>query len=396
MSHPIVEQILAGRVAPMVKLAAAKGALPIPREDQIELWGCLRNDPDAEIKVLARENLAAIPVEEWLEVLQAHPFRPEFFAFAVKILAKDGRIAMTILRNKALPDAAIEELAKNSSPQITDLVLDGQARLIGCPGIVISLLNNPQLNATQGRRIYDLAEQFFRGHSEIPALVEKRVGLKVEIAEAPAARKDEAPKPPPKPVEKPPELAPEAAPEPQAEAAPREEAEAQPAPEGEAVELPHEALKDGELGQEEVKNLYQKILTMSVPHKVELALKGNKEARGLLIRDSNKVVQEAVVTSPKITEQEIETIARLRNLPEEILRKISTLGEFMKKYNIMKALATNPRTPLAISMTLIAKFNELDLKFLLKDKNVSEALRREGKKIWEMRHAQKKTTFKKH
>lgn len=388
MSHPIVEQILAGNASPMVKQAAAKGALPIPREDMLELWGCIRNDADPEIRTLARENLASVPVDEWMEVIQAHAFRPEFFDFAVKVLAKDGRIAVAMLRNKSLPDGAVEALAGNASPQITDLILDGQARLINCPGIVVSLLNNPQLNSTQGRKIYDIAEQFFRNHPVIPALVEKKVGLKITISEAAAVKKEPAARP----AEKPPEKTVEAPGAPPPEAA--EEAASAPAEEAEE-EIPEEALKET-LEQEEVKNLYQKILTMSVPKKVELALKGNKEARGLLIRDSNKVVQEAVVTSPKITEQEIETIARMRNVPEEILRKISMMGEFMKKYAIMKALATNPRTPIAISMPLIARFTELDMKFLLKDKNISEVLRREAKKIWEMKHTQKKMVLKKH
>ncbi len=399
MSHPIVEQIIAGKAAPMVKQAAAKGALPIPREDQLELWGCLRNDPDPAIKTLSRENLAAVRIEEWIEVLQAHSFREAFFEFAVKVLAKDPRAATALLRNRFLPDPAVEELAKNSSPQITDMILDGQAKLIECPDIVVSLLENPQLNSTQGRRIFDLAEQFFRNHPVIPALIEKKLGMKVSIAEAPEITREPVPARAPEAGRKAPEIEKEEAPAvpPVTEVTGTgqvAQTEELPTEEG-GEELPPEALKET-LEEEEVKNLYQKILTMSVPKKVELALKGNKEARGLLIRDSNKVVQESVINSPKITEQEIETIARLRNVPEEILRKISRMGEFMKKYPVMKALVTNPRTPLAVTIPLLSRFTELDMKFLLKDKNVSEALRREAKKIWEAKNAKKNVGFKKH
>jgi hypothetical protein len=381
VSHPIVEQILAGSAPPMLKQAAAKGTLPIPREDQLEVWGCLRNDPDANIKTMARENLAAVPVDEWLEVLQEHPFRQEFFDFAVKILAKDGRVAVALLRNKALTNAAVEELAKTASPQIIDLILDGQARMIEKPEIVISLLNNAQLNSTQGRRIYDLAEQFFRSHPAIPKLVEEKIGLKVEIAEAPAIKKE---------VITPAPVIPEAA----QEAAGGEAAD-ESAREIPLEELPEEAFKEA-LENEEVQSLFKKILTMSVPHKIELALKGNKEARSLLIRDSNKIIQTAVVTSPKITEQEIEAIAKLRNVPEEILRKISTMGEFMKKYPVMKAIATNPKTPLAVAIALLPRFTEMDMKFLLKDKNVAETLRREAKKLWEFKNSKKVVSYKKH
>jgi hypothetical protein len=392
VSHPIVEQILAGAAAPHIRQAGARGALPIPREDILELWVCLRNDGDQGIKMTVRENLAAVKVEEWLDILPSYPFRPEFFDFAVRVLGKDPRIALAIMRNKALPNMAVQELAKTAPTQLIDLILDGQARLISSPEIVVSLLNNSHLNATQGRRIFDLAEQFLRSDEEVKKLVEEKLGLTLSTAEVQEIIKEasvEIPVPPTVKTEVKKE-----SPEQPAEASAGGGAEA-PSQVEAGLELPPEALKET-LEQEEVQSLFKKILTMSVPHKIELALKGNKEARSLLIRDSNKMIQTAVVTSPKITEQEIEAIAKLRNVPEEILRKISTMGEFMKKYSVMKALATNPKTPLAVAIPLVAKFTDLDMKFLLKDKGVSETLRREAKKIWEFKNSKKVVSFKKH
>ena len=115
----------------------------------------------------------------------------------------------------------------------------------------------------------------------------------------------------------------------------------------------------------------------------------------LLIRDSNKIVQEAVVDSPKITEGEIEAFCKMRNLPEELLRKIARNGEWMKLLPIARALATNPKTPVGVALPLVSRLTDFDLKNLLRDKNVSELVRREAKKIYEIRHTPRQTSFKK-
>lgn len=389
MSHPLVDQILAGKVAGGVKKAAAKGALPIPREDQIELWACLRNDPDPEVKMLCRQNLAAVSFDEWKSLLKEYLFRKEFFDFVVKVLAKDERLAILALRNKSISAFTVEEMALTAQTTLIDTILDGQARLLECPGIIVALLKNPNLNASQGRRIFDIAEQFFKNHPTIPKLIEEKFGLKIHITDAKFVPKIE--------IEEKKEVREEVLTV-QEELEEKTEVEIEkeelPTEEQETI-LPKEAFRE-ELVQEEVKNLYQKILKMSVPKKVELALKGNKEARGILIRDSNKVVQEAVINSPKITEQEIEAIAKMRNLPDELLRKIAMSNEWMRKYNVVKALASNPKTPLPIALSLIQRLTDFDLKFLMKDKNVTESLRKEAKRIYESRHTMKKMDFKKH
>lgn len=393
MSHPIVERILSGNAPIAIKRAAVTGALPIPREDQLELWACLRNDEDNEIRTICRQNLAAVSNDEWRDVLKEYPFRKEFFDFVVKVLIKDERLAILALRNKAMPPSAVEEIAKNAKGSLIDTIIDGQARILEFPGIVVALLNNPNLNQSQGRRLFDLSEQFFRKHPVIPKLIKEKLGLSISIEEAKKeevvkeeveVQKEEIKEESLKEVEL------------EEEVKVKEEVKVEEAKEvEEELVLPKEAFKE-ELVKEEVQNLYQKILKMSVPKKVELALKGNKEARSILIRDSNKVVQEAVINSPKITEQEVEAIAKMRNLPDELLRKIALSNEWMRKYNIVKALASNPKTPLAIALSLLNRFTDFDLKFLMKDKGVAEVVRREAKKIYEARHTAKKMEFKKH
>ena len=122
------------------------------------------------------------------------------------------------------------------------------------------------------------------------------------------------------------------------------------------------------------KSRYQEIQDLAVPEKVKLAMSGDKEARSILIKDANKQVQEAVMDSPRITEQEIAAIANSRNVGEEILRKIANNRDWMKNYQVRLGLANNPKTPLTMGLRIIGTLMISDLKRLSKSKGVSSVL----------------------
>lgn len=389
MSHPLLERILSGEAPPPVKLAAARGALPLPREDFLELWVRLRNDADPEVRLASKENLAEVAEEEWVTLLPDHPFSAAVLDFCVRVLGKNPKILDAALRNRGVSDDTLAWLAQTGVGEVLDRILDNQVRLIAGPAIAVALLSNPALSAGQVRRLFDMAEQFFRDRPEITSLLELRFGLKVGMAGG-EFRKEAAPE------EAPEEEAPEAEAVEAAEAG-FELPETMPPVEGTAgIEaLPDFAFTEEPLSAEKFRNLYQQILTMSVPAKIELALKGNKEARGLLIRDSNKVVQEAVLDSPKLTDVEIDGFVRMRNLPEDLFRKIERNHEWMKRYSVLKGFLTNPKVPAGLSLKYLPRLTDLDLKLLAKDRNVSELLRREARKVYDARHTQKSKPLKK-
>lgn len=128
-------------------------------------------------------------------------------------------------------------------------------------------------------------------------------------------------------------------------------------------------------------NLYQQIQSMTVAEKVKFALSAGKEARSLLLKDSNKQVSLAVIGSPKITEEEILLIAQSRNTSDDILRIILKNRDWLKNYAICLALVTNPKTPIAVSVSLIPRLNKRDLGVLAKSKNVAEAVRANARKV---------------
>jgi len=119
----------------------------------------------------------------------------------------------------------------------------------------------------------------------------------------------------------------------------------------------------------------QRLSAMSVPQRLARATKGTREERGILIRDSNKMVAVAVLSSPKLTESEVEGIARMANVSEEILRIIAFTRNWMKSYAIVSALTRNPKTPVAVSMNLISRLNDKDLRMLSTNRNVPDVLR---------------------
>lgn len=125
---------------------------------------------------------------------------------------------------------------------------------------------------------------------------------------------------------------------------------------------------------EKPKSRLQEIKDLPVPEKIKLAMVGDKEARSILMKDSNKQVVEAVLDSPKIAEQEIVTIANSRSVADELLRKIATRREWMKNYQIRLALANNPKTPLPIGLKIVGTLMISDLKRLSKNKGVSSVI----------------------
>jgi hypothetical protein len=119
----------------------------------------------------------------------------------------------------------------------------------------------------------------------------------------------------------------------------------------------------------------QRIAKLNVSQKIALAMKGSREERAILIRDPNKIVGVAVLSSPKLTETEVESIAKMASISDELLRVIANTRAWTKNYGVVLALARNPKTPVAISMNLLGRLQEKDLKMLSSDRNVPEILR---------------------
>jgi hypothetical protein len=151
-----------------------------------------------------------------------------------------------------------------------------------------------------------------------------------------------------------------------------------------------DAAAEAEPDPQRRQTLLQQIAKMTVAQRVQFAMKGDSGARRTLIRDNNKVVQRAVLQSPRLTDQEVEAFAAMANLTDEILRLIASNRVFRKNYVVVRNLMNNPKCPLDVTLHMLPMLNAADVKKLSLNKNVPETLRTTAAKLIRTRADMKK------
>ena len=129
------------------------------------------------------------------------------------------------------------------------------------------------------------------------------------------------------------------------------------------------------------RSLYAQIINMGIGEKIKLALRGNRDARAILIRDAQKLIRRFVLQNPRVTDTEVIAVARNRSADEELLRIIFERREWMRNYQIRLALATNPKTPLVLALKQLTTLTDGDLRLLTKSKNVSATVASQARRI---------------
>lgn len=307
-----------------VRLMAARGALPLPPIELATVLFALLHDPDPEVKDTARGSLTALPESVMDPVLsgEAHPALLSHLAHELK---DDESRLEKIALNPTADDDTIAYLAGLHHRKIVDIVSNNQERMLRAPQIVDALGSNP----LTGRAVIDRIFSFL-GLEESPR------GAEGEVSEA------------------------------DAEAALR-------AILGDDLGLDASELvieTDADAAQHDSTSLYQALQKMTVFQKIKLARLGNREARGLLVRERNKVVAIAAVTNPKVTDNEVAGIAQSRNVHDEVLRVIARNREWTRNYQVKLGLATNPRCPTAEALKFVNHLQEKDLRTIMRSKDV--------------------------
>ncbi|MGD8776187.1 MAG: hypothetical protein PVH57_09010 [Syntrophobacterales bacterium] len=285
------------------------------------------NPPGAEEKDIRKSKVQQIqdlPVPEKIELAKTGSREERL------ILIRDGNkeVREAVLDNARITEVEIAAIA--SSPNVPNELLDkiiANLDWMKNYQVMLALVNNPRTPPSLALKLVDRLR-----HKDLKQLAESKNLFEELVAAAKrSAAKLEAGRP-----------------DPLSEKTPREE--------------------------KKTKSRYQEIKDMSVPEKIQLAMTGDKEARNILIKDSNKQVQEAVLNSPRITEMEIAAVANSRNVGDELLRKISMNRDWMKNYQVRVALVNNPKTPLTIGLKIVGTLMMADLKRLAKSKGVSNVL----------------------
>jgi len=392
--NPVVEAIISGKAPQPARLAAARGMLPLQQSDLLEVLVALTASDDAQISSAAAETLKSESPEDLLLAAKAEDTAPNVLAYLATQPDGTSEVYEATILNARTPDQALAKLAATTShSSLLELITINQQRLVRCPEIIDAILQNPACGGEAERRARETRKEFFekeRGARQIADELRARgqtaaaeffetaelttpagdlslddawlIAQHIEVTDAdlddawlPAERYEEL----------------------------VSESTADVSSNVQRI-IENERLERGDISAERV-SLIRKIMFMNTKDRMKLAMKGDREARSILIRDSNKVVCSAVVNNPRITEQEIENIAAMRTISDEVLRLIAVNRSWARSYPIIHNLARNPRTPIPTVMNILIRIKTKDLQNLTQNRNVSEAVRRQAQRLQQVR-----------
>jgi len=336
----------------MIKMAAARGSLPLPPEIMLEAQVSLLKDDDPEIRQAAAEGLRAYPPAEMAALMENKEITPYAIDQVAAFFRNNALILEKIIINPRTDSRTLMNLAPIISQSLAELIISNQVRLIEAPEILASLRQNPNLSPGNLKRLQEIEHDFLGEGAAVPPAAPPPPVEDSKVEDIPFTEEERA------------ELS-------------ALDADAPTMPSKEEQEYIEELAE----GDPDKLTLYQKMATLSVSDKVKLALLGRREERALLIRDANKLVSTSVLSSPKLTDSEIEIFAQLRNVSHEVLRIIGTNKELTKNYRVVHYLVRNPKSPVEVTMPLLNRLTSMDLKLLQIEKSVPESVRAQAKRI---------------
>lgn len=357
------------------RLAAARGESHLPPAERLAALAVLAADQDPEVRETARERLSRGPVGPLLEGLGPST-DPRLLDILARARGGDSDVADALLRHPAVPDSALARLATLAPGRLTTAVQDRtiprshRARIAAAIGAGARAAGTDGGGPSRPSTATPSARPGSEGEPGSPpsGAAPEPGPLLPRGGEAlgPRGSRSRAEEPGDRPARDV-ELSGEGLAEAAGRLADAHHVEFAPI----LTEETGEELPEGSTAHQ---SLYRQILGMSVSQKIQLAFKGNKEARGILIRDANKQVCGSVVRSPRVTETEVIAYASSRNVPDEVFRVIAANKDFTKLYAVRHALAGNPRVPLAIAVRCLNSLNDADIAALAKNRNVSSAI----------------------
>ncbi len=321
---PEVAEIVEAGASRDVQLAAARGALPLAEKDLLTTLFFLIYGQDTEIRRTAAGTFKKLPIA----FLKTHiaDLHPKLLDLVARLRTSAAELTAEIIRHPDVLDSTLLYLARKGTGQTLEQLASNPAKLESCLGLRAEILANPLVTLPLKTRLGWEEPLNDGGKSNQPAGTAQSAGL--------------------------------------------ENSEGDDADSGNADNFDHvEAMiEDGELSK------YQMSLKLKVAEKIKMGLTGDKEWRSLLIKDSNKLVQGAVMKNPRITDGEVIMVAKNKQSSDEMIRLILLNKDWMKLYEIKKALVWHPKTPLPKALRLVGFLTLKDLKDLVRSRSVQTAI----------------------
>jgi hypothetical protein len=360
--------------------------LPLSNEESLEVLVALNADANEEVREAARATIGTLAPEAFAHLASQAETHADVLAFLCLWPRASRELIEAIVFNPSTPDGALAQLAARSpDSKIIEAISLKQQSLIRSPEIIDAILTNSARSSEAERRAREVREEFF----------EKQFGVRM-IADEQRVQADSR----------------------GTEVAARDtlsiggiedlirlglieegiddglvtEYEAQHGPFTASPPGPDEQLDIerilGEFVTEEALltvdriPVFQRVALMSVKDRVMLAIKGTREARMILIRDANRMVAGAVLRNPRLTDAEIESIASVKTVPEEVLRQIGQNRAWTRSYSVIHNLVRNSRTPIGISLNLINRIQSRDLRPLSLNRNIPDVVRQTAYRLY--------------
>ena len=338
----ILASIEGGQAPRRILEFAARGFVPLAPSELVRAVASILATGDPELGALSEETFRSFDADALADAARSPEARAEQLD-AIARRTQERRVLEAVLLHRAVAVPTVVWLARRVAPELQDVLITNQARLLAAPEIVESLFENPDLSTDIRRRADEFLEEFF---------LKKERQQDEALPEAQEA--DEGVAPPP--------------------GASASGAEAAP---GSETALPAE--------EEASKDIVVRLSSLSVAQRIRIAFRGTREERLYLVRDTNRLVSTAVLRSPKTNEADAEAIANMKSVSEDVLRAVAHRREWMKKYSLMAAIVRNPRSPIDVTVPLILRLSQRDQTTLAADRNVPEVVRVTARRIVQRR-----------
>jgi len=366
----MIELIRQNAVPANMMRAAARGSLSLPPAETIEILVHLSEHPFFGEQ--ARLTLAGWDEKSSLEVACDPQTPPPVLNYLSAPTNLRPKLVPALVSNPRVPTTRVAQIAEQCSREILGLLLESERVRISAP-VLRAMLKNLRLSSEQKQTVDDLLAGM-PDPTESNEIEDAEVARFLQEHGAEIAAEDGKPY-----------VLLGASELEQAELAATRDMPG--ASTGDAAA--DEALRALSFGQKheyaERVSVVQRIAKMTVGERVQLALKGNKDERFLLIRDGARIVARAVLESPKLTDAELDQFAAMKNVNESILRTLGTKQKFLKRYSVIRILTMNPKTPIDVSLDLVPRLLMNDLRHLTRNRDVSDTVVKFAQKLYRLR-----------
>jgi hypothetical protein len=342
---PQLQKITEAGAPAAQKMMAAKGIVPTSPRNLVCLLTILAHDQDQTLAKTALESLGRVPDTIKNSAVDSADLPDMALDTLARANEQSEPLLEKILLHANVAGETVERLAALVSERLATIISDNQRLFMEHPAIAISLAKNTHARRASIDGVFDFlvrsgivveAPEYFEALHRLTPADQKAALDKLVLPEelAAAGLLEDTP----------------------AESS----SSGAPVPTDEEVAARPPTIK--------------LIGSLNAAQKIALALKGNREARSVLIRDSNRMIASAVIRSPRITEPEIAYAAQSRQVSDEVIRIIAQTRDMCRSYAVKVALCNNPKTPLPASMRLVHDLRKSDLKLLARSKNIASGL----------------------